>query len=338
MESLEIKLLGTREIHFCDSPVRGYVVANVKTPSIAAAALEIEFSGTYWFRNALGKYQSEIFASYRQDLYLNGVVGGFECGKYESPFAFFLEPTFPSSVACAGGSVQYKLVARCTYKLASCLATDHTIEETKYLSVIQLLDVEKLAVAHLGAIARQSGGNSWVTCCWRNSLDLYLRTKRRAYVCGEYILASVSIPNMTEIDDVELRLVQVVETILNRRYKTIISSKQLTYRPQRAAGWHDEQLRVPALPPSTFDKNMTISYCLELEAKRIRSYTASITLTIGSKPLEDLSIDSVILEKSFVFPGTVNLKEEAYAFIPSYPVYNFTDNSGNPSACAETDV
>ncbi|KAF6205467.1 hypothetical protein GE061_019640 [Apolygus lucorum] len=325
---ISIQLDGSQEIYHSGEKVQGVVVVDVNK-FLRVGVLKAEFEGLYYYKNKSGGSHKQVIKTDEVKLNIDGKISDIIPGRYLSPFIFTLDLSFPSSLVSLAGSVEYKIIAKCGYKLTND-SPIVKIETDRFISVNRYLDLKDRPVEMGGAELKHVHQTGWCSSCCGGDLAVSMVAKKRAFVAGERIEVSAVINNGTSqiISKTELDVIQKVKTKINRKVKQKVVGKErgivMDYTEQV---WINEYLLVPSVPPTSDDHNMAVSYQLRMlltmnDGKRIKLV---MPIVIGNVPVDTTIIEGAESELSFMYTGEINGREVCESkCIPSYIVYRFS--------------
>uniref|UniRef100_A0A146LHA3 Arrestin domain-containing protein 2 n=1 Tax=Lygus hesperus TaxID=30085 RepID=A0A146LHA3_LYGHE len=328
---ISIRLDGSQEIYHSGETVKGVVVAKVNT-FLRVSVLKAEFEGMYTYRNKYGGFHKQVIKNYEVKLDMDGKISDINPGRYHSPFSFTLDQSFPSSLVCLAGSVEYKITAKCGYKLSN----DSSIEKTEsvnYISVNRYLDLRDKPFALVGAQLKHVHPTGWCYWCCGQDLQISMEIKKRAFVAGERIEVSAAINNETSqiVSKTELDVIQTVKTKINRKVKQkVVRKERGMVMDHTEQVWINESLLVPSVPPTSDDYNMTVSYLLRmlLTLDNGKLIKLVIPIVIGNVPVDTSIIEGAGSELSFMYTGEISGGDVVQCnYIPSYIVYRFSPDA-----------
>ncbi|KAG8317512.1 hypothetical protein J6590_024738 [Homalodisca vitripennis] len=136
------------------------------------------------------------------------------------------------------------------------------------------------------------------SCLQRQEPNDCLQISPRAYVPGDCIKINAVIFNAQNcpLCFVQVALVQKVKIKCEDRtvkvQHVVSETKHGSVMPQQVQVWHDEMLRIPPLPPTTYNKHLHVSYKLKLIPVKQNTDVVNaiaileVPVVIGNLPLE----------------------------------------------------
>ncbi|XP_046662228.1 arrestin domain-containing protein 2-like [Homalodisca vitripennis] len=256
-------------------------------------------------------------------------------------FAVPLASNLPTSVSLKEGSITYYLYATMEEQFQDGVVQNVNIESN--ISVVSLVDCNTIPKAGKEKIANTLPVTG-CSCLQRQEPNDCLQISPRAYVPGDCIKINAVIFNAQNcpLCFVQVALVQKVKIKCEDRtvkvQHVVSETKHGSVMPQQVQVWHDEMLRIPPLPPTTYNKHLHVSYKLKLIPVKQNTDVVNATailevpVVIGNLPLEasltylnPLNHDHVMLPIPSPYRdyarGENSIQRIGSKFVPTYITY-----------------
>uniref|UniRef100_A0A1B6MTW9 Arrestin C-terminal-like domain-containing protein n=1 Tax=Graphocephala atropunctata TaxID=36148 RepID=A0A1B6MTW9_9HEMI len=208
-------------------------------------------------------------------------------------FGVPLASNLPTSISLKEGSITYHLYATMEETFPDGVTQNMNTQAS--ISVVRLIDCNTIPKATKEKIANALPV-AGCACLQRQEPNDCLQISPRAYVPGDCIKINVILFNAlsTPLCYVQVALVQKVKIKCEDRsvkVQSVVSeTKHGSVMPQQVQVWHDEMLRIPALPPTTCHKHLQITYKLKLIPVKHNAEESTpileVPVLIGNLPLE----------------------------------------------------